>query len=83
MTQKEEILKTLEESLKILETSLNEREGEQRALFYACKVSKLEDINDLEFYRVGAELDSQIDTLKDLIDELKHQMRYIGAFKNI
>lgn len=83
MKQKEEILTTLEDSLKVLESALNNREKEQRALFYACKVSKLEDIEDLEFYRIGAELDSQIDTLKDLIDELKHQMRYIGAFKNV
>ena len=83
MTQKEEILTSLESSLKILESALNEREGEQRALFYACKVSKLDDIEDLELYRIGAELEDQIDRLKDLIDELKYQMRYIGAFKSV
>lgn len=83
MTQKDQIVSTLEESLKILETSLNEREQEARALLYAFKVSNLEDIDDLESYKIGAELDSQIDTLKDLIDEIKWQLRYIGAFKNV
>ena len=83
MTQKEEILTTLESSLKVLETALNEREGEQRALLYAFKVSSLEDIDDLESYKIGAELDNQIDTLKDLIDEIKWQLRYIGAFKKV
>ena len=83
MTQKKEILDSLEATLKVLEKALNEREQEQRALFYTCKVSKLDDIDDLELYRIGAELDNQIDTLKDLVDELKHQMRYIGAFKEV
>ena len=83
MTQKDQIVKTLEESLKVLETALNEREQAQRALFYAFNVSRLEDLDDLESYKIGAELDNQIDTLKDLIDELKDQMRYIGAFKNV
>lgn len=83
MTQKDQIVSTLEESLKILETALNEREQEARALLYAFKVSSLEDIDDLEAYKVGAELDSQIDTLKDLIDEIKWQLRYIGAFKSV
>lgn len=83
MTQKDQIVSTLEESLKILETALNEREQEARALLYAYKVSSLEDIDDLESYKIGAELDSQIDTLKDLVDEIKWQLRYIGAFKNV
>lgn len=83
MTQKDQIVSTLEESLKVLETALNEREQEARALLYAFKVSNLEDIDDLESYKIGAELDSQIDTLKDLIDEIKWQLRYIGAFKNV
>ena len=83
MTQKDQIVSTLEESLKVLETALNEREQEARALLYAFKVSNIEDIDDLESYKIGAELDSQIDTLKDLIDEIKWQLRYIGAFKNV
>ena len=83
MTQKDQIVSTLEESLKVLETALNEREQEARALLYAFKVSNLEDIDYLESYKIGAELDSQIDTLKDLIDEIKWQLRYIGAFKNV
>ena len=83
MTQKEEILTSLEASLKLLEGALIEREQEQRALLYACKVSKIDDIDDLELFRIGAELDNQIDTLKDLINELKYQMRYIGAFKSV
>ena len=83
MTQKEQIVSTLEESLKVLETALNEREQGARALLYAFKVSNLEDIDDLESYKIGAELNSQIDTLKDLIDEIKWQLRYIGAFKNV
>ena len=83
MTQREEILTTLESSLKVLETALNEREGEQRALLYCLEVSNIEDINDLEPYKIGAELDSQIDTLRDLIDEIKWQLRYISAFKNV
>lgn len=83
MTQKEEILTSLEASLKLLEGALIEREQEQRALLYACKVSKIDDIDDLEMYRIGAELDNQIDTLKDLIDELKRQLKYISAFKYV
>ena len=83
MIRKDEILNSLETSLKVLESALNEREKEQRALFYACKVSKIDDIEDLEMYRLGAELDDQIDRLKDLIDELKWQMKYIGAFKEV
>lgn len=83
MTQKREILDSLEATLKVLEKALNEREQEQRALFYACKVSRLDDVDDLEMYRIGAELDSQIDTLKDLIDEIKWQLKYIGAFKEV
>lgn len=81
MIQKKEIIDTLETSLKLLEKALSEREEEQRALLYACKVTKLDDIDDLKMYRIGAELDSQIDTLTDLIDELKWQLKYIGTFK--
>ena len=83
MTQKEQIVSTLEESLKVLEIALNEREQQMRGLLYAFNVSNLEDINDLESYKMGAELSDQIDRLKDLIDDLKYQMRYIGAFQNI
>ena len=83
MTQKDQIVSKLEESLKVLETALNEREQALRALLYAFNISNLEDLDDLESYKIGAELDNQIDTLKDLIDELKHQMLYIGAFKNV
>lgn len=83
MIQKKEIIDTLETSLKLLEKALSEREEEQRALLYACKVTKLDDIDDSEMYKIGAELDSQIDSLRDLIDEIKWQLRYIGAFKNV
>ena len=83
MTQKEEILTSLEASLKLLEGALIEREQEQRTLLYACKVSKIDDIDDLEMFRIGAEFDNQIDTLKDLIDEIKRQLKYISAFKYV
>lgn len=83
MTQKEEILTSLEASLKLLERALMEREQEQRELLYACKVSKIDDINDLKMFKIGAELDNQIDTIKDLIDELKHQLKYISVFKEV
>lgn len=83
MTQKNEIVNTLEGSLKILETALNEREQAQRALFYSCNVSKFDDIKETELYRLASELEDQIDRLKDLIDSIKWDLKYIGAFKEV
>ena len=83
MTQNDQIVSTLEESLKVLEAALNEKEHELRTLLYAFKVSSLEDIDEIESYKIGAELDSQIDTLKNLIDDVKWHLRYISAFKNV
>lgn len=78
---KREILEALEKSIQVLEQAKKEREDEMRSLLYVCEVSHLEDIDDLEKYRLGAELDSQIDTLGDLLDELKYGAVKVGAFK--
>lgn len=83
MTQKQEILTCLESTLKVLEVALNERETAFRALLYGCGVSGLEDIDDITMYRLGADIEDQIDRLKDLIDELKYQLKFIGAFKEV
>lgn len=83
MIQKKELIESLEGSLKVLEEALNEREAELRALLYGCNVSDINQIDDIEMYRLGAELDDQIDRLKDLIDELKWQLKHIAGFKDV
>lgn len=83
MIQKKELAESLEGSLKVLEAALAEREEEFRALLYECNVSDINQIDDIEMYRLGAELDDQIDRLRDLIDELKWQLKHIAGFKEV
>ena len=83
MTQKGEIFKTVDDSMKALSKALEEREEALRMLLYAQGVTKADDLDDIESYRLGAELESQIEVLNDLIKELKFQMKYIGIFKEV
>lgn len=82
MKSKGEIVTTLEESIKILTVALNEREELLRAFLRSNEVTKAEDLEDLESYRAGANLEEQIEELKDLLDELKYKIVRIGALKN-
>ena len=83
MLSKADITKSLEESIKTLTQALNEREDTLRALLYANSVSRIDELDDIELYRLGSELEDQIDTLEDLLDELKYKATRIGAFKAI
>ena len=83
MTQKEEIIQSLEGTLTTLEKAIKEREEEFRSLLYVCGVSKIENIDDVKMYLLGSELDNQIDNLKDLIDSIKFQLKYIATFQNV
>ena len=81
MIYKKEIFDSLEGSIKLLTQALNEREGMRRALLCAWKVACVDDIDDLETYRAGADLEDQIDTIKDLLSEINFYIVRIGAFK--
>ena len=83
MTSKEEIIQSLEGTISTLEQATKEREEELRSLLYVCGVSKIDDVDDVKLYLLGSELDNQIDNLKDLIDSIKFQLKYIATFKNV
>lgn len=83
MIQKETLIKSLDGIIALLDEALRQREQEMQTLLKSCDVDNIFDIDEIEIFKLASELDGQIDDLKDLIDELKHQMRYIGAFKNI
>lgn len=83
MTTKEEIIQSLEGTITTLEQAHRERAQEMRDLLFACKVSNIYEIEDLALFKIGAELDNQMDLLKDLADELKYQILKIRGFNKI
>ena len=80
---KREIYSGVEKTICLLDQAIKEREEELRSLLYACHVSNIFDIDSLEQYKLGAEISNQIDTLKDLADELKYQIPKIGTFQEV
>ena len=83
MATKEEIIKSLEGTIKTLELAHYERAIELRDLLYFYKVSSIYELEDLSLFKVGAELVNEMDLLKDLADELKHQVLKIREFNKI
>lgn len=83
MVTRSEIIASLEATIKTLETALSEREMELRSLLFAKEVYSIEDLDDAESYGLGAEIESQLETLKELINDIKFQLKYICAFKNV
>lgn len=83
MINKGDLVQSLEGTIKILSEALTEREEALRVLLYANEATTYNDLDDLELFKCGSELDDQIDTLKDLLDELKRSAVRIGAFKKI
>ena len=83
MTTREAIIQNLESAISTLEQAYRERAQEMRNLLFACKVSSIYEIDDLALFKIGAELDNQMDTLKDLADDLKYQVLKIRKFNEI
>lgn len=83
MTTKEQIIKSLEGTITTINQAIKEREEELRSLLYVCGVSRIDNIDDVKMYLLGLELDNQIDNLKDLIDSIKFQLKYIATFQNV
>lgn len=83
MTTNEEIIQSLETTISTLEQAHRERAQEMRGLLFACKVSNIYEIEDLALFKIGSELDNQMDLLKDLADDLKYQVLKIREFNEI
>lgn len=83
MTTKSEIITKLEESIKILTQAVIEREELLRAFLRNNNVKKAGDLDDLEAYRAGADLEEQIEDLKDVLDDVKYGAVKLGAFKSL
>ena len=83
MTNKKDLVSTLEVSISTLEKALQEREEELRSLLYVREVSSVEDLETKEDYSLGFDLQWQIEDLKEYIQDLKTMAVKIGAFKNV
>ena len=83
MTNKKDLISTLEASISTLEKALQEREEELRSLLYVREVSSVEDLETKEDYSLGFDLQWQIEDLKEYIQNLKTMAVKIGAFKNV
>ena len=65
----------------MMEYALKEKEGMLRAVLCANKTASIDEIKDPEMYKVALEVTDQVDALKDLVEELKSQIKTFGAFK--
>ena len=83
MIQKKEILENLEKTLLVLENALSERERALRGVLSACNVSKAEDIEERDLYMSAFELQDQIETLTDLVKDIKYSFKWIGSFEKV
>lgn len=83
MVTRDMLFSSLESAIKLAEQALQEREEAQRALCHANGVKSWDDIGPYEMWKLGADLESQIEDLNDLIDELKYKIKYISAFADI
>ncbi len=81
MTQRDKLLEGLEGLLRTMEDALKERERGLRACLCANRVSNIDEIEDLQQYKVALDVSEQVDALKDFIEDLKLQINIFGAFK--
>ena len=83
MTNKRQLVEALEVSIKLLQEARKEREEELRSLLYVKEVDDVEELEKAEDYILGYDLVSQIDDLKDYVEDLTKMAVRIGAFKNV
>lgn len=83
MTNKRQLVESLEVAIKLLQEATREREEELRSLLYVKEVDNLEDLEESKDYILGYDLASQIDDLKDYVEDLTKMAVRIGAFKNV
>ena len=83
MAKKEAIFKAVNDLIKLLDDSIKEREEAQRALCNAYSVEDYDKIEPYDIWHIGFDLESQIDDLRELREELQSKIKYIGAFKDV
>lgn len=83
MTNKRQLVESLEVAIKLLQEATREREEELRSLLYVKEVDDVEDLEESKDYILGYDLVSQIDDLKDYVEDLTKMAVRIGAFKNV
>lgn len=83
MAKKEVIFEAVNSLIKLVDESIYEREEALRALCGACSVSDPDNIEDIDLWNIGFNLNSQLEDLIDLKDDLQHKIKYIGAFKDV
>ena len=81
MNTREKVLEALNNAVEVLDQATKEKEKMLSDLLGAFKVSNIFKLDDPEAYALGAELDNQIDTFKDLRDDLKFKIYQIGEFE--
>ena len=83
MTNKRQLVESLEVAIKLLQEATREREEELRSLLYVKEVDDVEDLEESKDYILGYDLVSQIEDLKDYVEDLTKMAVRIGAFKNV
>ena len=83
MAKKDVLFKAINELIKMVEESIKEREEMMRAICCAYGVSNYDDIEDHAVWNCGFQIDSQLEDLNDLLDDLKREIKYIGTFKDV
>lgn len=83
MAKKEAIFKAVNDLIKLLDDSIKEREELQRALCNAYEVTDYEKIEPYNIWSIGFNLETQLEDLRELREDLQNKIKYIGAFKDV